>query len=1111
MKSIFSLLMSVMLCGSAFSQNTYYVNDNSTVGDVFTTAVGSDINPGSAAAPYATLVKAFATAQNGDIIYVDAGTFAAGITISRSVSIKGANYNINPNATDPNLVNPARNAESILTGTLIIGADNIVIKGFRISSPGQAIVSNNSDWKNSTIENNLIDVNTTGSPAVLFRGASLNPIQSSGHSITNNRFLRTTENGGGMLVLSKCADIIVRGNSFIQTGATLRSFNAIIVENTPVENTLIEGNYFRDVNRAMQIFSGKNLTIRQNKLETVGRGIQLLYGALPMQHINIDGNYIKDDKGTQPILLRRDNTNAGVEDINIQNNVIEQNVADYGGGGGMIELELIPNVVHGTINVLNNKVTISGDYTTALAASNQGIFISGNHNLTNIRNNEINFTAFNWRAPEGSPNFYPPVPTGIFFMTDGGTQSTGLPFSGAISSTSEFNVENNIINGFKNSIAFYDPLSDTEGGLTAFKGYGQLTAGAQVFIQYNSFLNDEIAVNNGEESFDVSAQCNWWGVYKVQDMLSRFSLGTVSPLPWLTDGTDTDPSTTGFQPADGICTGAAPVVVLDGSSNITCNGAANGSAQISATGGFGPFQFKWTKEGDADFVSTEEDPANFGPGIYHLAVTDTYGGTLYLDANGDLHTIDVTITEPDAISASFNSTNIACYGSNNGSASIEASGGTGTLTYLWSNGETTTSVSGLQPGNISVEVKDENGCVISKSTTITQPNAPLSVTLTGTSASCNGSVTATAVGGTAPYTYLWSNGATTSSISNVPAGTYNIIVTDANSCTTNGSLTITGNATLNPSVQITDLTCAGSNNGVITVTNANGISPFEYNINGGAFQPSNTFGNLAAGTYIVGVKDAGGCSDFVTKTVLEPAPLLVSLDRVLPPCYGAADGRIFILVSGGTGSMSFSWTGPGGFTSTAQNPSKLVAGDYHVTVTDAKGCNKSMNVNLPSQPEILINAIVNNIACRGTTTGSIDITLSGGTGSGFTVQWTSATVNTTTEDISGLTTGNYNLSVTDIGSGCVVTRTYTITQPASVLSLSAKGTNATGCNAPGTITATGAGGTSPYQYKIDNGQYQSSGSFSGLYGGGTFTVWVKDANNCTTSKAITITDNGSDE
>ncbi|HLO79822.1 MAG TPA: SprB repeat-containing protein, partial [Chitinophagaceae bacterium] len=700
-----------------------------------------------------------------------------------------------PNGTDANLPNPARNAESILNGSFSIGADNIVIKGFRFSSPGQAIISNNSDWKNSTIENNLIDVNTTGSPAVLFRGASMNPIQSSGHSIINNRFVRTTGGNGGMLVLSKCADIIVRGNSFIQTGATLRSFNAMVIENTVVENVLIESNYFRDVVRAMQILSGKNLTIRQNKIEAVGRGIQLFYGWSPMQHINIDGNYIKDDKGTQPILLRRDNTDAGVEDINIQNNVIEQNVADYGGGGGMIELELSQTAVHGTINVLSNKITISGDYTTASAASNQGIFISGKHNLTNIRNNEINFTAFNWRVPEGSPYAYPPVPTGIYFMTDGGTDGPGRPFAGAISSTSEFNVENNIINGFKNSIAFYDPLSDTEGGLTAFKGYGKLTAGAKVFIQYNSFLNDEIAVNNGEESYDVSAQCNWWGVYKVQDMLSRFSLSTVSPLPWLIDGTDTDPSTTGFQPADGTCTGAAPVVVLDGSSNVTCNGAANGSAQITATGGFGPLQFKWTKEGDADFVSTDEDPSNFGPGTYHLAVTDNYGSSLYLDANGDLHAIDVTITEPDAISSTFNSTNIACYGNNNGSASIEASGGTGTLSYLWSNGETGNSVSGLPPGYISVDVTDENGCVISKSATITQPAAPLSVTMTGTSASCNGSVTATAGGGTAPYNYLWNNGATTSSISNVPAGTYDIIVTDANNCTTNGTLSITGNAT----------------------------------------------------------------------------------------------------------------------------------------------------------------------------------------------------------------------------------------------------------------------------------------------------------------------------
>jgi hypothetical protein len=317
---------------------------------------------------------------------------------------------------------------------------------------------------------------------------------------------------------------------------------------------------------------------------------------------------------------------------------------------------------------------------------------------------------------------------------------------------------------------------------------------------------------------------------------------------------------------------------------------------------------------------------------------------------------------------------------------------------------------------------------------------------------------------------------------------------------------VTATEAFNPSASAVNVSCFGGSNGSITVTNANGVAPFQYSINGVGFQSSNTFSGLVAGTYTITVKDLNGCTGFVTKTITQPTQLIVSQGTVQSTCVGSNTGSISIIVSGGSPSYTYLWSGTS-FTSTQANISGLAAGDYNVTVTDSKGCTASLIVNVPSLSAINVNTNVTNVACRGDANGSIDITVGGGTGSGFTYLWNNGT---TTQDRFGLVAGTYSVTITDIGSGCVVTSSYNITQPALVLSLSVGSTNASGCNNLGTITAAGSGGTSPYQYKLDAGTYQNSGSFTGL-SAGTYTVWVKDANGCTKSVAKTITDNGSDE
>jgi Secretion system C-terminal sorting domain/SprB repeat len=218
-----------------------------------------------------------------------------------------------------------------------------------------------------------------------------------------------------------------------------------------------------------------------------------------------------------------------------------------------------------------------------------------------------------------------------------------------------------------------------------------------------------------------------------------------------------------------------------------------------------------------------------------------------------------------------------------------------------------------------------------------------------------------------------------------------------------------------------------------------------------------------------------------------------------------------VSVSGGSPSYSYSWSGPNSYSSTQLNISGLATGTYTLTVTDSKGCTDVINAVVNNYPQILFTTQATNIACKGTITGSINLTMGGGTGSGFTYLWSGPNgMIATSEDLINLGTGNYNVVVTDIGSGCTVSGSFTITQPANAVNLSATSTNATGCNSLGTITVTGSGGTAPYQYSINGVDYQTSQMFGGLYAG-SYNVWVKDANGCTKSLVKSITDNGQDE
>ncbi len=222
--------------------------------------------------------------------------------------------------------------------------------------------------------------------------------------------------------------------------------------------------------------------------------------------------------------------------------------------------------------------------------------------------------------------------------------------------------------------------------------------------------------------------------------------------------------------------------------------------------------------------------------------------------------------------------------------------------------------------------------------------------------------------------------------------------------------------------------------------------------------------------------------------------------------------QLSISTSGGSPGYTYSWTGQNGYVSSSKNISNLASGTYTITVSDTKNCTTTTSgIVVATTPEIVVNETVAHIACKGETNGSINLAVSGGSGNGFYYSW--SVVGATGNSVGNLTAGNYNVTITDIGTGCALTKSYTITQPSTNVSISVSKINATGCNSMGKITITASGGTGPfYSYKLDNGSYGSENVFSNLQGrADPYIVWVMDSQGCAISKAVSITDNGSDE
>jgi len=1078
-------------------QNKFYVNDAVTSGDYFTTAIGNNANRGLATSPFATIDYAYSKAQNGDTIFVDAGVYTVpSLSLGKSLVFLGPNNLISPNdASDKSLPNAARNTEAIITGEFTIAASGISFEGLSFSHTSAALFTltntsaSNNDYGNFRFVKNRVITANAGNNYNLFNltgkfvTAPAPPVTGN-YWFHENRFEKTGTATNNCFNLNYLSGVGIVDNSFVAPGTTTRLQTVVAAGGTGAVSGLdVNGNTLRT---QFGLLTGNRIlsaSANNNNAVNVDRVMNISPVTAESMSIVISNNILTNNNGTVPFFFFNHTGTSlpgSTTSLTVENNTISgQAIAGLPNQlPGNINFSAGNTVSGVSVTIRGNKIQYTGDASSVQTGFNRPITVRGNIASILIEKNELinNSTGVMLAGPANTPE-NPAI-----------TINSEIASNAYLPSNVNIQIKNNIFQGYKQSVVFYDPAA----GKDPYIGYGNLPAGAQVNITNNSFTGDSISINNGSTGAIVTANCNWFGSSAAQNVNSKIGGTQVSLQTWLSSGGDAS-AATGFQPS-GTCNGTPVLLTLDAAADVKCFGANNGSIQVSVSGGIAPYSFAWTKNDNA--FAAIEDLTGLAAGTYHLTVTD---------ALGTIEELEVGISEPDLLTANPGGSAVSCFGASDGSVTLLVDGGTAPYSYLWSNGSTTDALENMPAGIYSVTVTDSNGCTASGSYEVLQP-ALLTINLSASSTACSNSVVSFVSGGTAPYTYSWSNGASTTGISSVPAGTYILTVTDAHGCSATASATVTANEAFNPSASVTDVLCYGGATGSITVTNVNATAPFQYSIDGGLhFQTVASFNGLAAGTYTITVKDANGCTGFVTKTVTQPAVLLLTTGAVQNACYGSSNGSISMSISGGAPAYSYSWSGPGGYTSSQLSPSGLAAGIYTLTATDSRGCTAVKTVTVNSFNEIIVNSTVNNILCKGETNGSISVAVSGGSGN-FAYLWNTGA---STTSLQNLGTGNYALTITDIQTGCTVQRSYSITQPASLLGLSTTKTNATGCATLGIITASGSGGTSPYQYRLNNGLYTSSNSFTGLYAG-SYTVWVRDNNGCTRSAVVAITDNGSD-
>ena len=379
------------------------------------------------------------------------------------------------------------------------------------------------------------------------------------------------------------------------------------------------------------------------------------------------------------------------------------------------------------------------------------------------------------------------------------------------------------------------------------------------------------------------------------------------------------------------------------STGVSCNGGNDGTATAVAQGGTAPYTFTWSGSAGTGSMVT-----GLSQGTYTVTATDD---------NGCTSTSTVIIDEPTQLTAVISdTTNVSCFGANDGTATVSASGGTPGYSYVWSNNQGDPTAIGLGSGSFGVTVTDANGCNVNVSATITEP-AALDASLNTMHVSCNGgsdgTLEAVVSGGTSPYSYNWSNGDTATTTDSLTSGLYLVTISDANGCNTVLSNFVNEPSALTASVNISsEITCNGEADGGAIVNAQGGTAPYSY-----AWSNGDTLSEASAvdtGLLSITVTDNNGCQTSNSVVFTQPDSISILIDNIRNvSCFGYRDGGADAVATGGTFPYAFTWSSGENFA----KAERLSGGINELQVLDANGCLATAAVNV-GQPEQIDTSLI---------------------------------------------------------------------------------------------------------------------------------------------------------
>ncbi len=585
----------------------------------------------------------------------------------------------------------------------------------------------------------------------------------------------------------------------------------------------------------------------------------------------------------------------------------------------------------------------------------------------------------------------------------------------------------------------------------------------------------------------ASAGGTWSGTGITDPATGEFDPGSVTPGNYvitydIVNGECSDSDTESISVQD------APDPTITSATDFCVNGT---SVLLSAASSGGT----WSGTGITDPATGAFDPSTAGVGTHTITYENTAGSCVATDQ------VDIEVhAEPDIITD--NTVEPLCYGQANGSIQISSSADSPVFT--WPDMSTGDTYSNASAGSYTVSVQDAYGCTSSQSIVLGQP-AQLTASFSDVQQpSCNGdndgSLTATATGGTVSgdYSWTWSTGDNVQSVTNLPPGTYSLTVSDDNGCQIVISETLSEPDEIMINASSTDVQCSSAQTGACSVSVSGGSGSYTYAWEG-LPDTAPTVSDLSAGTYTVSVEDMNGCSGETDITVGTIGNLNLNIDVVSEiACAGDANGELTVQHNG-QAPFSYLWT-PGSYAT--QTINALPAGNYQVVVNDDLGCTGSASAELNSPTAIAVNPAVDSITCYGSNDGAVSLNISGGS-LPYVINWSNGSAG---PDISNLNGGWYSFTITD-SNGCQMQDSVFVYEPVSGIYPSVLTTNIS-CYGieDGVAHASVSGGTPPYFYQwYHEGNEISTDSVADNLGEGFYQLQVNDSQGCAADTSVTIT------